>query len=199
MENRDETTGSKSAVFVFDGTWNTFKTKSIMVDFYNESLGSERFYYQGSSTSGAEVYPTIEKALKDLCLGLSQNKFDRVFVTGLSRGAIAAVTFVNRANEQCGREVPFKWVGLVDPVNTTIYDLPTSMPKQGKIPCIHIHKERKWEHVLTTKVIDHCTSEIVALPKSHHELSFSPEVTKKLVTSAHSLTQGAIQFKSLTP
>lgn len=187
---------TKPGLFAFDGTWNKFETKSVIVDFYNEVESAEKLYYEGSSTLGTEVYPTIERALNDLCTKITSGKIDSAFAIGLSRGAIAAVSFASRANEYCHRAIPFLWVGLVDPVNTTIYDLPTVMPYSGKIPCVLIHKEKKWENVLTTKMIQNCNSAVIAMPKTHHDLSFYSEVTLALMAAADFLSEGVIKFKN---
>jgi len=187
---------TKPGLFAFDGTWNKFETKSVIVDFYNEVVSAEKLYYEGSSTLGTEVYPTIERALNDLCNKITSGKIDSAIAIGLSRGAIAAVSFATRASEYCHQAIPFLWVGLVDPVNTTIYDLPTVMPYNGKIPCVLIHKEKKWENVLTTKMIQNCNSAVISMPKSHHDMSFYSEVTLALMASADHLSEGVIKFKN---
>jgi len=70
------------------------------------------------------------------------------------------------------------------------------MPYSGKIPCVLIHKQKKWENVLTTKMIQHCNSAFIAMPKFHDDISFYSEVTLARMASADHLSEGVIKFKN---
>ncbi len=184
-------------VFAFDGTSFKRETGSVIAQFLDGvKLPQESiFYYEGASWEGSEAYLIVDRALKDLCSGLVQQTFNAIFVVGLSRGAIEAVTFVNRAEKTCGQRIPFYWIGLIDPVNTTIEDLPTVLPGASEIPCLLVRKKKNFEHIFTTKMVGLCNTSIVSVPNiGHAAISFDEDVAQLLKLSARELGRNAIQF-----
>ena len=187
----------RPAIFAFDGTTFKRNTGSVIAQFIDGAWvpGDSIFYYEGVSWEGSEAYPSVNTALKDLCAGLAKRSFDAIFVAGLSRGAIEAVSFVNRAEETCGQRVPFYWLGLVDPVNTLIEDLPTVLPGAAELPCLLVRKEKNFEHIFTTKMIGLCNTSVVSVPNiGHAAISFDEDVGNLLKLSARDLGRNAFKL-----
>lgn len=193
-----ERPGKRPAVFAFDGTTFKRNTWSVISQFLEgiKIPQETTFYYEGVSLEGSEAYSSVSTALKDLCTGLANRTFDAIFVVGLSRGAIEAVSFVNRAETTCGQKVPFYWLGLVDPVNTLIEDLPTVLPGAAELPCLLVRKEKNFEHIFTTKMIGLCNTSVVSVPNiGHAAISFDEDVGTLLKLSARDLGRNAFQLE----
>lgn len=150
---------TRRKLYTMDGTGSKAEHRSVMLRFTERFMGDKQ-YFPGvqdvpfASDAGGIYQAAYNQICKDVAPG--GPGVTEVFLAGYSRGAMAAIRLANETRRSCGANVRF--VGLVDAVNTSIYDWPSNLDS-GVPVTIHLRKEYG-EHVLTTADITGVTTRI---------------------------------------
>jgi hypothetical protein len=147
--------GPVRGLYVIDGTDSKFQHQNAMWHLFKR-WEDYAIWSDGVNLAASNVDALYSRMYNRICqdlkpVGQGGKGVQEVFIAGYSRGAIMSVRLSREVMRNCGANVRF--VGLVDAVNTLIYNWPVDL--DTRIPVrVHIRKKSSWEHVLTTRDID---------------------------------------------
>ena len=145
-------------LYVIDGTDSREVHHNSLYHLY-EQWNGQKYWQNGVNLMAtnidqayAQVYNTVCQDVRPASQG--GGGVTEVYLAGYSRGAFIALKLANESRRNCGANV--KYLGLVDAVNTNIWNWPTAV--DGGIPvAIHIRKMAGNEGVLTTRDLEGVT------------------------------------------
>jgi len=146
------------ALYVLDGTDSKYIHQNAMWHLYQQ-WDDHRYFQDGVNLLATNIDGAYRQAYDRICRDVKPKSqggqgIQEVFLAGYSRGAIMSVRMADDV-QSCGARVVF--VGLVDAVNTNIWNWPVRVPSNVPVR-VHLRKPRGWEHVLTTRDLENVTT-----------------------------------------
>lgn len=136
-------------LYVIDGTNSRDIHHNSMFHMYEQWTGP-KYWADGVNGLATDIDGKYAQVYNTLCQDV-RGGVAEVYIAGYSRGAFMALKLANEARANCGANV--KFLGLVDAVNSTIYNWPTRV-NSGIPVVVHLRKMSGYEHVLTTRDLE---------------------------------------------
>jgi hypothetical protein len=163
-------------VYGFDGTGASQRDGTVIVSFVRDARAQRKGYFRGTTLDARNYGDIVRAGVTEICAQHRRVPFDEVFLTGWSRGAVAALHVAAGIESTCG--IKPRWVGIVDAVQTTVessYDVGNRERSLFDTRCVHAVKGEGTERrpFLATSRYVGCSQ--TELPGDHSQIATSTE------------------------
>jgi hypothetical protein len=193
----------KIGFYAIDGTLDTCSKpdKANLTLICQLSIASRNkvtSYFEGVKdlVIGSDMGRIEDAVFKKICSDLEAGLINRTLIVGFSRGAISALILAERVNSDCSIKNSVPWIGLLDPVETSVWAhgrLPRDRLTERSIPngvvAHFIHKEPIKDNNINGELFKTTTLRVVA--KTNADLI----ETKIFKTNHNDLGKGLVQGK----
>jgi hypothetical protein len=172
-------------VYGFDGTRTDESNNSVIRQFVQGANAQRKGYFAGTDLLADSYRQIVEDGVTRICSEHQAQPFDEVYLTGWSRGAVAAMHVAAEVENRCG--LTPRWVGAVDAVSSGIassYDFADRERNVFDTRCLHVVKEDGVERRPFLQTSGFLSCPKTRLPGDHTSIAFSADTLNFLKRDA---------------